>query len=237
MQVLNTHHVGGVDHLPPNSVYVGRPSPYGNEYSSKSGKYSKEESVAMHRISLYKRLIEDKSYFDTLKNGLLGKDLACWCKHPKRFFPCHADNYVHLFLPEFINRTYDKSVLYYLVEDLKHTLKILSTKLMVEVSDDYWVRLYASSQDIKIDLGEVLREYKEEKIEAYPLCIMLAFILVDLEACENETDPDILDYRLLHVEWNVYRNTTETDDRANEPIHPAVTIKKPKKLPKVSDES
>jgi hypothetical protein len=75
--------------MPENTVYVGRPTKYGNPYnwqalavSEKQGKklaaeYYKEE---IHRVY--------QGDFEEIKTELRGKNLACWCKEGE---PCHAD--------------------------------------------------------------------------------------------------------------------------------------------------
>ena len=69
--------------MPPNTVYVGRPTPFGNPY--KLGKDGNVDTV----LFLYKRHLElclmgDHDFLEPLK----GKDLACWCPLNK---PCHVD--------------------------------------------------------------------------------------------------------------------------------------------------
>jgi hypothetical protein len=67
---------------PPNTVYVGRPSKWGNPFAI-SG-WTVEESLKAYRNWLEDRLEEDPHFLDALK----GKNLACWCRLDK---PCHAD--------------------------------------------------------------------------------------------------------------------------------------------------
>ena len=64
--------------MPPNAIYVGRPTKWGNPYKiGVDG--NREEVIAKYREWLKKKLEEDP---------LKGKDLACWCPLNK---PCHAD--------------------------------------------------------------------------------------------------------------------------------------------------
>lgn len=70
--------------MPDNTVYVGRPTKYGNEWTIKAGR-TREDCVAMYErtINAYKpEVIEE------IKKELGGKDLACWCPLT---LPCHAD--------------------------------------------------------------------------------------------------------------------------------------------------
>lgn len=65
-----------------NTVYVGRPSKYGNPYLI--GKDGDRDGV----IRKYKKYITDnKNLYEECKKELKGKDLVCWCA-PKA---CHAD--------------------------------------------------------------------------------------------------------------------------------------------------
>lgn len=89
--------------LPPNTVYVGRPSKWGNPYTVgmfPCGCRSIGEcNHNIRRVSTAKEAVECYKYHITeiLKNGinngydiseLKGKNLACWCKLGE---PCHAD--------------------------------------------------------------------------------------------------------------------------------------------------
>jgi hypothetical protein len=104
--------------MPPNAVYVGRPSPVGNPF--RVGIYSDN---AAECVEMFRWCISDfpvpqnkiKAWRDhggstalligiasgALVEGLRGKDLACWCAPDK---PCHAD-----VLLEFANSTDQQS--------------------------------------------------------------------------------------------------------------------------------
>lgn len=75
--------------MPANTVYVGRPSKWGNPYAIR-GPYAtnsvrtKEEAIQEYEIWLRERLTFQSDFLDELQ----GKDLACWCPLDK---PCHAD--------------------------------------------------------------------------------------------------------------------------------------------------
>jgi hypothetical protein len=66
--------------MPPNTVYVGRPTKWGNPYSV-AACGSREEAVNKFRKGSG---TINKEYFAPLR----GKNLACWCPLDK---PCHAD--------------------------------------------------------------------------------------------------------------------------------------------------
>lgn len=64
--------------MPPNTVYVGRPSRFGNPAIATSDK-ERIHAVAWFRAHILPHL--DVS-------ALRGKNLACWCRLDQ---PCHAD--------------------------------------------------------------------------------------------------------------------------------------------------
>lgn len=75
--------------MPPNAVYVGRPTKWGNPFRvgvSYHGYPPMTADIALRafRINLHGRLQSEPSLLDALR----GKDLACWCPLDQ---PCHAD--------------------------------------------------------------------------------------------------------------------------------------------------
>lgn len=92
--------------MPPNTVYVGRPTKWGNPYVV-GGNYSEDVFVdgklvyinswsdinAETAVQFYEEAIK-LGYkiipftMDEIKRELRGKDLACWCKEGE---VCHAD--------------------------------------------------------------------------------------------------------------------------------------------------
>lgn len=92
--------------MPPNTVSVTRPGPYGNPYTIKSareaGYRGTDEELAQMCVNMFRR-----DWNETLSSSrlhprhppmpfgkpvylgpLIGKNLACWCKPGQ---PCHAD--------------------------------------------------------------------------------------------------------------------------------------------------
>jgi len=69
------------DEIPPDAVYVGRPSKWGNPFKIKRDG-TREEVIAKYAywIERQPQLMDD---LEELK----GKDLVCWCTP----LPCHAD--------------------------------------------------------------------------------------------------------------------------------------------------
>jgi Domain of unknown function (DUF4326) len=74
--------------MPPNTVYVGRPSRYGNSCKvgdwtiGKRGRQTAASAVEVFR--LHATVLQNKELMEALR----GKDLACWCPLDQ---PCHAD--------------------------------------------------------------------------------------------------------------------------------------------------
>ena len=82
--------------MPPNTVYVGRPTTWGNPYTVES--YCPDVSpVLLHPVTLHlarqayvERFEDEMNDLERLlaKRLLAGKNLACWCPLDQ---PCHAD--------------------------------------------------------------------------------------------------------------------------------------------------
>ena len=71
--------------MPPDSVFVGRPTKWGNPYPCTS----KDFAGHNHAVVLFKKSIaSDPQKLAEIKGGLKGKNLACWCPP---HLPCHAD--------------------------------------------------------------------------------------------------------------------------------------------------
>ena len=72
--------------MPPNTVYVGRPTKWGNPYKIGDRIFTGADiEDAAHAVSCFRAFIEGQQP-DTKE--LRGKDLACWCSLDQ---PCHAD--------------------------------------------------------------------------------------------------------------------------------------------------
>ena len=70
--------------MPPNTVYVGRPTKWGNPYRIGDDITTIKDILDLYQRWLEKKLGEDPHFLDPLK----GKDLACFCPLDQ---PCHAD--------------------------------------------------------------------------------------------------------------------------------------------------
>ena len=77
--------------MPANTVYVGRPTKWGNMFTLHDGS-------AVQVVQKYRREIEGRVWTEpnirTIKAELRGKDLACWCPLTDKDgkpVPCHAD--------------------------------------------------------------------------------------------------------------------------------------------------
>ena len=90
-KVLNKH----TDKIPPDAIYVGRPSKWGNpwrvgeRHPGDGHRLTREEVIEMYRNELPTMLTardnEGRIILDLYE--LRGKDLVCWCAP----LPCHAD--------------------------------------------------------------------------------------------------------------------------------------------------
>src|ERR1043166_5232426 len=69
---------------PPNTVYVGRPTKFGNP--SRLEDYGREQAIALYEQWIQKPV--NKALFDEALRTLRGKNLACWCRPGE---PCHAE--------------------------------------------------------------------------------------------------------------------------------------------------
>ena len=69
--------------MPSNTVYVGRPTKWGNPYKSKWA-----DVVRLYRDDLESGISKEAVIIMASLEELRGKDLACWCSLDK---PCHAD--------------------------------------------------------------------------------------------------------------------------------------------------
>lgn len=69
--------------MPENTVYVGRPTIWGNPYSNKN-------MLASTKVRWYKwsQVLPNREFMAQIRHDLRGKNLACWCPLDQ---PCHAD--------------------------------------------------------------------------------------------------------------------------------------------------
>ena len=82
--------------MPPNTVYVGRPSKWGNPFVAnltmgQGGKLlNKQEVVAWFEKWMTSPILQSefRIKIKDVKRELKGKNLACWCK---TYELCHAD--------------------------------------------------------------------------------------------------------------------------------------------------
>lgn len=84
--------------MPPNTVYVGRPSIYGNRFKVGRDGLDREDVTIMFQTFLLQdggiELTDRRGDFAgilslaVIKRELKGKNLCCWCPLDE---PCHAD--------------------------------------------------------------------------------------------------------------------------------------------------
>lgn len=226
-KVVNTHHFGGVDKLPPDTRYIGRPSAYGNPYSSKSGKYTREDCIALHRIGLYRTLTNDPTYFENLKKDLCGYDLACWCKQPNKIVGCHGDTYLHIFASPSDKRRYDKSILHYLMEDLRYVLSVLEKRIDTDVADEDFLMLYFSFGDTKLNIQSILTRCREDFVPDNDIQLLVAKLIVDLELAAMDPNLAQVDFRLQHASWIIDVFSNPNIYSGYEPTRPDISLEKP----------
>lgn len=86
-RVLNKHR----DIIPPDAVYVGRPSPFGNPYTDRPVGHTlahlqvRDRAEAIAKFREY--LMGNRKLLALVRKELRGKDLVCFCA-PKA---CHGD--------------------------------------------------------------------------------------------------------------------------------------------------
>lgn len=70
--------------MPENTVYVGRPTKWGNPYKVWPGIVDAAKAVEMYRAYIKSHPL----FAFEIKSELAGKNLSCFCKPGE---PCHAD--------------------------------------------------------------------------------------------------------------------------------------------------
>ncbi len=74
--------------MPANTVYVGRPTVWGNPFVVGSELIGGKKLSAEKSIALYRQYAHEAFNLRDLRACLRGKNLACWCRLGQ---PCHAD--------------------------------------------------------------------------------------------------------------------------------------------------
>lgn len=84
------YHLNDPD-VPPDAVYVGRSSPWGNPFPIKKGVRTRKQALAQFRVYLGR----NPTLVRRACRELVGRDLVCHCK-PK---DCHGDIWLELVNP------------------------------------------------------------------------------------------------------------------------------------------
>jgi hypothetical protein len=71
---------------PPNTVYVGRPTKWGNPW--KAGESCGRTMTVTQAVAAYREWVNVCNAAIRIRRELRGKNLACWCPLDQ---PCHAD--------------------------------------------------------------------------------------------------------------------------------------------------
>lgn len=75
--------------MPENTVYVGRPTRWGNPFTDMNDAYERYViTTALMRRPYAELGYNSKKFVDDARRELGGKNLACWCSLDKK---CHAD--------------------------------------------------------------------------------------------------------------------------------------------------
>ena len=74
--------------MPSNTIYVGRPTVWGNPFVVGSELIGGKKLTAAKSIALYRQYAREAFNERNLRARLRGKNLACWCALDQ---PCHAD--------------------------------------------------------------------------------------------------------------------------------------------------
>ncbi len=85
--------------MPPNTVYVGRPSKWGNPYgvglvacgcrsAGECSHNSFRRETAAEAVEAFRSMPRSAQRIAKIRTALGGKNLACWCALDQ---PCHAD--------------------------------------------------------------------------------------------------------------------------------------------------
>lgn len=74
--------------MPLNTVYVGRPSKWGNPYKIGSGYGSYWATTPRQAVISFRKFINARWLKKMIKDELKNKNLACWCPLDQK---CHAD--------------------------------------------------------------------------------------------------------------------------------------------------
>lgn len=82
--------------MPPDTIYVGRPTVWGNPYLVGSKLLTGEILTAAKATALYRQHVREVFDLRTIRSRLGGKNLACWCPLDR---PCHGDVLLELANP------------------------------------------------------------------------------------------------------------------------------------------
>jgi hypothetical protein len=74
--------------MPDNTVYVGRPTKWGNPYYVGHHCTNRAEAVERYKVTKGISYLPEGWLPDVAKAELRGKNLCCWCPLGE---PCHAD--------------------------------------------------------------------------------------------------------------------------------------------------
>ena len=225
--VVSSHWFGGKDLLPPDIVYIGRPSSWGNRWMTSSGTLSQEDTVALHRIDLYTELTKDPFYLEKIRQELDGHDLACWCKQKHTLVACHGDNYLHILSPLRKYRPYDKSISFYLIDDLRIVFAALDDRVGKHIPQEDFLPVFIHLGDVKVDTNEIIGWLKRQSFDLRTVHVFLARLAVELELALGEQDLGMMEYRFNYACWHIDRLRRPLVSISHPPRRPDVPLANP----------
>ena len=121
--------------MPQNTVYVGRPSRWGNPF--KPNEYENIEDCLKDYRERIERIVDVQPDF---LEPLVGKDLACWCSLDK---PCHADVLLEILNP---NKTLVDIITELLAKAEQNSILIMFCKELEASEDDNELEWFCNNQ-------------------------------------------------------------------------------------------
>lgn len=82
-KVLNKHK----DKIPKGSIYIGRPSVWGNPFTLEDHNYNRDKVLSLFRLELERWIEETPNFLETLRFLSKAPGLVCFCA-PER---CYGD--------------------------------------------------------------------------------------------------------------------------------------------------
>jgi len=142
---------------------------------------------------------------------------------------CHGDTFLHVLSPAHVDRTYTKSVLSYLMEDLRLSLKQFHDWVLHEVDQSEFLFLSIYDDEVRLEINNVLHLCKLNEARTAAVEYLIARLAIEMELANKDRDIPMVKYRIDHMCWVINNFISGRSDRAFEPSPPDLpTLKKPK---------